>query len=278
MTPTHLPLLERAVMVKITPAMTAAARVVPRWAPPDYQRQSERIRVVPPELLGHIERHVSDAPDSAAARATAAWRNVRRAAARVVGYQHLHLYRTEYRADLSTRGVVLPDGLHIDEFGQTEFDALSREERAVLIERIEVDEANWRERWRCGDLTVLARLAGRPSGMTWCVRSPVMVPEVGREVRPAPSECYMHEGFVTPDARGKNIWPAMLEDLGRRMGARDVHTAWTLIHRANVASARGVHKVAYARVADVIYARIGPFHRLVLRPPDPAVKRFLGIP
>lgn len=260
-------------MAKITPAMTAGGRVGPRGAPPEYQRQSERIRVASHELLGDIDRHVRDAPPSAAARARAAWRKVRRAAARWVGYQHLRLYR----AELPTRGVVLPDGLQIDEFGQAEFDAMSGEERSVLIERIEVDEANWRERWQCGDLTVLARLAGRPSGMTWCVRSPVMVPEIGREVRPAPSECYMHEGFVTPDARGKNIWPAMLEDLGRRMGARDVHTAWTLIHRANVASARGVHKVAYARVADVIYARIGPFHRLVLRPPDPAAKRFLGI-
>ena len=261
-------------MVKITPVTTAAARVVPRWAPPEYQRQSERIRVVSHELLGHIERHVSDAPDSAAARARAAWRNVRRAAARVVGYQHVRLYR----AELPTRGVVVPDGLQIDEFGQTEFDALSGEERALLIERIAVDEANWRERWRCGDLTVLARLAGRPAGMTWCVRSPVMVPEIGREVRPALSECYMHEGFVTPDARGKNIWPAMLEDLGRRMAARDVHTAWTMVHRANVASARGVHKVAYARVADVIYARIGPFHRLVVRPPDAEAQRLLGLP
>ena len=229
------------------------------------------------DALDDTDGYVRAAQDSAVARARAAWRRARRAAASVAGYQHHRLYR----ADLPTRGVVLPEGLQIDEFGQREFDALSGEERAVLLERIEPiggDEAYWRERWRCGDLMVLARLAGRPSGMTWCRRSPVMLHEVGRVVRLGLSECYMDGAFVTPDARGKNILPAMLEDLGRRMAARDVHTAWTLIERANVASVRGVDKTGYVLVADVVYTHVGPVHRLVVRPPDPAAKRLLGLP
>ena len=257
-------------------AFSAACRS--SWSPPRYQERLGYPRVpVSHDVLDNIDRHSRGAQEWAVARARVAWRRARRAAAWVAGYQHHRLYR----ADLPTRGVVLPEGLQIDEFGQPEFDALSGEERAVLIERIEPiggDEAYWRERWRCGDLMVLARLAGRPSGMTWCRRSPVMLLEVGRVVQLALSECYMDGGFVTPDARGKNILPAMLEDLGRRMAARDVHTAWTLIERANVASVRGVNKIGYALVADVVYTHVGPIHRLVVHPPDPAAKRLLGLP
>jgi L-amino acid N-acyltransferase YncA len=105
----------------------------------------------------------------------------------------------------------------------------------------------------------------------------VLVPEIGREVRPGVSECYIHDVFVATDARGKSLAPAMLEDLARRLRARDVYKAWALIAPTNVASIRAFEKAAYASVADVIYAHMGPVDRLMLRPPDPEGKRLLGI-
>jgi GNAT superfamily N-acetyltransferase len=215
-----------------------------------------------------------EAPGAAAAGARAAWSKIRHAAANVAAYERLHLYRGE----LWTRGIVPPDGLECAEFGEADLDRLPPAERTALLERLELDEAYCREKWRRGDLVVLARLHGRAAGIAWCARTAVPVPEIGRDIRPGPYECYIHDVYVPPDARGKNVAPAMLEDLARRLRQRDVYRAWALIEASNVASTRAFEKAAYAAVADVIYAKMAVMDRIVLRPPDPEGKRLLGIP
>lgn len=214
------------------------------------------------------------APGAAAASARAAWTKIREAAAHVATYERLHLYRGE----LWTRGLKAPEGLEVDELSEQAFDALPAAERAEILTRLELDEAYCREKWRRGDLVVLARLGGQPAGIAWCAFRPVYVPEIGREVRPGPSECYIHDVFVAPAARGRGVAPYMLEDLARRLRQRDIYRAWALIQPSNVASTRAFEKAAYASVADVIYARMGVVDRLSLRPPDPEGKKLLGIP
>jgi ribosomal protein S18 acetylase RimI-like enzyme len=173
--------------------------------------------------------------------------------------------------------VIIPEGLAVTEVSEADFDALAAPERASFLERLELDEGYCREKWRRGDVTVMARLVGRPAGIAWCARSAVLVAEIGREVRPGPSECYIHDVFVAPDARGRNVAPAMLEDLARRLRQRDVYRAWALIEPSNVASTRAFEKAAYAAVADVIYARMAVVDKIVVRPPDPEAKRLLGL-
>src|SRR5262249_40624054 len=112
----------------------------------------------------------------------------------------------------------------------------------------------------------------------WCARSAVVVAEIGREVRPGPSECYIHDVFVAVDARGKNVAPAMLEDLAKRLRQRDVYRAWALIEPSHGASTRAFEKASFTPVADVIHARMAVMDKLVLRPPDPEAKRLLGLP
>jgi GNAT superfamily N-acetyltransferase len=213
-----------------------------------------------------------EAPGAAAAGARAAWTRIREAAASVAQYERLHLYRGELFSTGSP-----PPALACVELTEADFDALSAAERQAVIERLELDEPYCREKWRRGDLVVLARLGDRAAGIAWCARAAVMVPEIGREVRPGVSECYIHDVFVAPDARGKNVAPAMLEDLARRLRQRDVYRAWALIQPTNVASTRAFEKAHYASVADVIYARIGGADKLVLRPPDPEGKKLLGV-
>ena len=57
-------------------------------------------------------------------------------------------------------------------------------------------------------------------------------------VRPVAGECYIHDVYVAPDARGRNVAPAMLEFLARELRRRDVYRAWALIERSNSASTR----------------------------------------
>jgi ribosomal protein S18 acetylase RimI-like enzyme len=204
---------------------------------------------------------------------TAAPDVVQRAVARVATYSTLHLYRGE----LFTRNVRETGELSLTLFSKAEFDALSQADRDSYIARLDLQEAYCRQKWDRGDTVVLASAAGKPAGIVWCARTPVYVPDIGREVRPGAGECYIHDVFVHPDERGRHVAPAMLDFLARELRRRDVYRAWALIERTNIASTRAFEKAAYASVADVVYARMGLASRLFVRPPDPEARSFLGL-
>ncbi|HEX6839579.1 MAG TPA: GNAT family N-acetyltransferase [Polyangia bacterium] len=198
---------------------------------------------------------------------------VQRAVARVASYSTLHLYRGE----LFTRNVRETGELSLSLFTKRDFDALVPAERERYVARLDLQEAYCRQKWDRGDTVVLATESGKPAGILWCARTPVYVPDIGREVRPGGGECYIHDVYVHPDERGRQVAPAMLDFLARELRGRDVYRAWALIERTNVASTRAFEKAAYASVADVVYARMGLASRLIVRPPDPEARAFLGL-
>jgi GNAT superfamily N-acetyltransferase len=226
---------------------------------------------------GSLRRRVDaarEAPHAAAAGARAAWSRIRTAAASVAHMGRLHLYRGE----LWIRGVPLPSGLQIATFTEADFDALDEPVRAELTAALELDEAYSRLKWRRGDLVALARSDGHPAGIAWCARSAVRVPELDREFRPGPHECYIHDVFVAPRARGRAIAPAMLEFLAAALRQVDVYRSWALIEPTNAASARAFQKAAYTAVAEIVYARMASVERVTVRPPDQEAKKLLGLP
>jgi ribosomal protein S18 acetylase RimI-like enzyme len=220
---------------------------------------------------------------------TAAPDVVRSAVARVATYSTLHLYRGE----LFTRNVPKANDLQIGLFARAQFDALSEVEREDFLQRLDLQESYCRQKWERGDMTVLATVVGanggeaeaeaeaegigKAAGILWCARAPVYVPDINREVKPSAGEAYIHDVYVHPDERGRQVAPAMLDFLARQLRARDVYRAWALIERSNVASTRAFEKAAYASVADVVYAHIGLASRLIVRPPDPEARAFLGL-
>ena len=214
-----------------------------------------------------------DAPGTAAAGARAAWAKIRTAAANMASYERLQLYRGE----LWTRGIPLPEGLSLCLFAETDFDALDDLARAEMIEVLELDEVYSRQKWQRGDMVVLARLHGRPAGVTWCARTPVEVPERGRALRLSASEADIHDVFVAPQARGRTVAPSMLEFLAHELRQCDVYRSWALIGSNNAASIRAFEKAAYAAVCDVIYARRANVDRLIVRPPVPEATHLLGL-
>ena len=199
---------------------------------------------------------------------------VQRAVARVATYSTLHLYRGE----LFTRGGTATGDLSLALFTRAQFEAMPEAERDAFVTRLDLQEAYCRQKWDRGDTVVLAVASGRPAGILWCAPTPVYVPDIGREVRPGAGECYIHDVYVHPDERGRQVAPAMLDFLARELRRRDVYRAWALIERTNVASTRAFEKAAYASVADVVYARMGLASRLIVRPPDPEARAFLGLP
>jgi ribosomal protein S18 acetylase RimI-like enzyme len=198
---------------------------------------------------------------------------VQRAVARVAAYSTLHLYRGE----LFTRDVRAAGDLTIRLLVRAEFEALDERAREDFVARLDLQIGYCRQKWDRGDTVVLAEAGRRAAGILWCARSSVYVPDIGREVRPGPGECYIHDVYVHPEERGRQVAPAMLDFLARELRARDVYRAWALIERSNTASTRAFEKAAYASVADVVYARMGLASRLMVRPPDPEARAFLGL-
>ncbi len=203
---------------------------------------------------------------------------VQRAVARVASYTTLHLYRGE----LFTRDVVAAPDLALSLLSEETFLAMPEAAREELLARLELSAPYCTQKWARRDLVVLAEIVDesgrrRAAGVVWCARAPVYVPDIAREVKPVAGECYIHDVFVHPDQRGRQITPAMLDFLARELRARDVYRAWALIERSNTPSTRAFEKAAYAAVADVVYARVGLSSRLVVRPPDPEARAFLGV-
>jgi ribosomal protein S18 acetylase RimI-like enzyme len=199
---------------------------------------------------------------------------VQRAMARVAAHTTLHLYRGE----LFTRDLANSPELSLTLLSQGVFEALSVAERDDIVGRLDLSLPYCLQKWQRGDLVVLATVAGRPAGIVWCARSPVYVPDIAREVRPLGGECYIHDVYVHPAERGRQVAPAMLDFLAGQLRARDIYRAWALIERSNTASTRAFEKAAYASVADVGYTRVGLSSRLTVRPPDPEARAFLGLP
>ena len=217
------------------------------------------------ELGDRLSRRYGSAPDVA-----------RRVVAQVATFSRMHLYRGE----LFVLGAPPPAAVTLRLVTLEEFEA--RADRAAIIARLGLAEEYCRQKWRRGDMVVLAELDGeggapaRAEGIVWCARTTVFVPDLGRDVRPLAGECYIHDVYVTPEARGHNIAPAMLEFLARALRERDIYRAWALIERSNTASTRAFEKAGYTAVADVIFARMGLASKLLVRPPDPEARAFLG--
>jgi ribosomal protein S18 acetylase RimI-like enzyme len=199
--------------------------------------------------------------------------SLQRVVGRLAAYTTLHLYRGE----LFARDVRESGELSMRLWTRAEFESLPENQREQVAARLDLQVGYCRQKWDRGDLVVLAEVAGKAAGIVWCARSGVYVPDIGREVRPGAGECYIHDVYVHPDERGRHVAPAMLDFLARELRHRDIYRAWALIERSNLASTRAFEKAAYASVADVVYARMGLASRLMVRPPDPEARAFLGL-
>ena len=198
---------------------------------------------------------------------------VRRAMQRVAHVTTLHLYRGE----LFVTGAATAGGPEISLLTAAAFDSMLLIEQETLLGRLELDASGLRGKWQRGDAAVLATVEGRPAGIGWFAKHPVFVPAIERAVKPAGSEAYIFDLFVSPEERGRGVAPAMLRFIAARLRQQDVYRGWALIERSNGASTRAFERAGWASVADVVYAKMGLTTRLVLRPPDPEAQRLLGV-
>jgi GNAT superfamily N-acetyltransferase len=218
-------------------------------------------------------RRARETPSVAAAQARAAWTRIRSAAASVAQYDRYCLYRGQ----LWTRGIAPVAGLELAPLTEADYDKLDDARRADLLEQLALDEAAARLAWRRGDQAVLATLGVRPAGIAWAARRPIEAPELGRVLRMAKYDAYIHSVFVAPAARGRAVGPVMLEQLAKDLRATDAYRSWALIAADNHASLRAFQKASFTPVCDVIHAKMATVDRVVCRPPDPEAQDLLGL-
>ena len=218
-------------------------------------------------------RRAKETPSVAAAQARAAWTRIRHAAASVAQYDRYALYRGQ----LWTRGIEPPPGLELGSFTEADYDKLDDGARADLVEQLALDELTARKFWRRGDRAVLAKLGIRPAGIVWTARGPIEAPELGRTLRLAKYDAYIHSVFVAPAARGRAVAPVMLEHIAKDLRATDAYRSWALIASDNQASLRAFQKASFTPVCDVIHAKMATVDRIVCRPPDPEALELLAL-
>jgi L-amino acid N-acyltransferase YncA len=218
-------------------------------------------------------RRARETPAVAAAQARAAWTRIRTAAASVAQYDRYCLYRGQ----LWTRGIEPVAGLELATFSEADYDKLDDARRVDLLEQLALDEATARMQWRRGDQAVLATLGVRQAGIAWAARGPIEAPELGRVLRMAKYDAYIHSVYVAPAARGRAVAPVMLEHLTKGLRATDAYRSWALIAADNHASLRAFQKASFTPVCDVIHAKMATVDRVVCRPPDPEAQELLGL-
>ncbi|TMQ05432.1 MAG: GNAT family N-acetyltransferase [Deltaproteobacteria bacterium] len=218
-------------------------------------------------------RRARETPAVAAAQARAAWTRIRSAAASVAQYDRYCLYRGQ----LWTRGVEPVAGLELAMFTEADYDKLDDAHRADLLEQLSLDDATARTQWRRGDQAVVATHGVRPAGIAWAARGPIEAPELGRTLRMAKYDAYIHSVYVATAARGRAVAPVMLEQLTKELRATDAYRSWALIAADNHASLRAFQKASFTPVCDVIHAKMATVDRVVCRPPDPEAQELLGL-
>jgi GNAT superfamily N-acetyltransferase len=218
-------------------------------------------------------RRARETPAVAAAQARAAWTRIRSAAASVAAYDRYCLYRGQ----LWTRGIAPVAGLELARFTEADYDKLDESHRADLVEQLAFDEASARVQWQRGDQTVLATIGAKPAGIAWTARGPIEAPELGRVLRMAKYDAYIHSVYVATAARGRAVAPVMLEQITKELRATDAYRSWALIAADNHASLRAFQKASFTPVCDVIHAKMATVDRVVCRPPDPEAQELLGL-
>ncbi|HEY0191302.1 MAG TPA: GNAT family N-acetyltransferase [Kofleriaceae bacterium] len=218
-------------------------------------------------------RRARETPLVAAAQARAAWTRIRTAAASVAAYDRYCLYRGQ----LWTRGIEAVAGLELMTFTEADFDKLDESRRADLVEQLAFDETSARIQWRRGDQSVLASIGSRPAGIAWTARGPIEAPELGRVLKMAKYDAYIHSVYVAAAARGRAVAPVMLEQITKELRATDAYRSWALIAADNHASLRAFQKASFTPVCDVIHAKMATVDRVVCRPPDPEAQELLGL-
>jgi GNAT superfamily N-acetyltransferase len=86
---------------------------------------------------------------------------------------------------------------------------------------------------------------------SWVTTRAAWVGELGRYFTPSPSSAYVYESFTTPSARGRGIYPAVLEHIAGTLSQSGIDRLWIGVGADNVPSIRAIEKGGFVPAFEV---------------------------
>jgi GNAT superfamily N-acetyltransferase len=86
---------------------------------------------------------------------------------------------------------------------------------------------------------------------SWVATQSAWVGEADRSFVVPPGDAYIYQSFTTPEMRGKGVYPAVLNTISARLGARGIAKLWIAAERTNHSSLRAIEKAGFSRTFEI---------------------------
>ena len=90
---------------------------------------------------------------------------------------------------------------------------------------------------------------------SWLARGPVWTRELRLFVGPPVGDAYIYESFTTPAARGRGVYPLVLNAAASLLARSGVARLWVAVEADNAPSLRAVAKAGFSEEFRVSYRR-----------------------
>lgn len=148
-----------------------------------------------------------------------------------------------------------------------------------LLQSLTDSEASeLQDRRRNGHRPYVALLNGKAVAYGWVATRTAEIGALGLSLVLSPGDRYLWDFFTHPDWRGRGIYPRLLRAvLGME---KDGERFWIGYDAPNVASARGIAKVGFQIVVQIVRLNNGSLALVPVGPPErvAAAARVLGLP
>ncbi len=124
----------------------------------------------------------------------------------------------------------------------------------------EANGARFYRRMRDSKLGFVAEHNGRILHYSWVSLADEFESWSGRWVRLGANEAYVYDGFTSPDARGRGIYPAVLRGIETRLSEKGIRRLWIIIGRNNAPSLRAAARAGFVPVKLYLNLRILGLH------------------
>jgi GNAT superfamily N-acetyltransferase len=86
---------------------------------------------------------------------------------------------------------------------------------------------------------------------SWVATQSAWVGEADRFFVVPPGDAYIYQSFTTPDMRGQGVYPAVLNTISARLGARGIAKLWIAAEKTNHSSLRAIEKAGFTRIFEI---------------------------
>ena len=92
---------------------------------------------------------------------------------------------------------------------------------------------------------------------SWCARGATWTQELRTYLAPPPDAAYIYESLTVPEARGRGIYPMVLQTISADLHDEGVGQMWIGVEEANEASVRAIRKAGFDHAYSIAFDASG---------------------